>query len=392
MIKVEYIPVNACNSWAMARISTASSPHTPGARADTIPGPIAPVRPRRIIPALSPRIPILPDPGKTQVSRKSLLEPPTLLDVINAGRRIAPYIHRTPLRQYPALGRLVGPGTELWVKHENHQVLGSFKPRGGINLVSQLGPDELARGLVSASTGNHGQSVAFAGKTFGAAVTVVVPEVTNPGKLQSMKDLGATIIQRGKIFDESHEFSLQLAAEEGMRHVHSANEPMLIAGVGTYSLEIFEDLSDIDVLIVPVGAGSGCSGAAIVTAAVSPSTEVIAVQAEAAPSVFRSWEGDSLVEAPMATAAEGLATAHSYELPVSILREHVRSFALVSEDEIRAAIVHYLEHARSLVEGAGAVSLAAAIKLKDRLAGKRVVVVASGGNLSMAHLREALAG
>lgn len=318
-------------------------------------------------------------------------EPPVLRDVIDAHRRIAPYIHRTPLRQYPALGRLVGPGTELWVKHENQQILGSFKPRGGVNLVSRLDADELARGLVSASTGNHGQSVAFAGKTFGAAVTVVVPEMVNPGKLQSMKDLGATIIQHGETFDESHEFSMQLAAEKGMRHVHSANEPMLIAGVGTYALEIFEDLSDIDVLIVPVGAGSGCSGAAIVAAAVSPSTEVIAVQAEAAPSVFRSWEGNSLVEAEMATAAEGLATAHSYELPVSILRQHVRSFALVSEQEIRTAIVHYLEHARSLVEGAGVVSLAAAIKLKDRLAGKRVVVVASGGNLSMAHLREALA-
>ena len=332
-------------------------------------------------------------PGwKPDLRRNPLLEPPTLLDVIDARRRITPYIHRTPIRQYPALGRLIGPGTELWVKHENQQILGSFKPRGGVNLVSQLDPDELARGLVSASTGNHGQSVAFAGATFGAAVTVVVPERANPGKLQSMKDLGATIIQHGEVFDESHDFSLQLAAEQGMRHVHSANEPMLIAGVGTYSLEIFEDLSDIDVLIVPVGAGSGCSGAAIVTAGLSPSTELIAVQAEAAPSVFRSWEGNSLVEAPMATAAEGLATSHSYELPVGILREHVRSFVLVSEDEIRAAIVHYLEHARSLVEGAGAVSLAAAIKLRDRLTGKRVVVVASGGNLSMAHLREALAG
>lgn len=354
-------------------------------------GPAAPVRPRGADAPFAPHILNMPGQCSIQTGRISLQEPPVLRDVIDAHRRIAPYIHRTPLRQYPALGRLVGPGTELWVKHENQQILGSFKPRGGVNLVSRLDADELARGLVSASTGNHGQSVAFAGKTFGAAVTVVVPEMVNPGKLQSMKDLGATIIQHGETFDESHEFSMQLAAEKGMRHVHSANEPMLIAGVGTYALEIFEDLSDIDVLIVPVGAGSGCSGAAIVAAAVSPSTEVIAVQAEAAPSVFRSWEGNSLVEAEMATAAEGLATAHSYELPVSILRQHVRSFALVSEQEIRTAIVHYLEHARSLVEGAGVVSLAAAIKLKDRLAGKRVVVVASGGNLSMAHLREALA-
>jgi len=321
-----------------------------------------------------------------------LLKPPNLRDVIDASRRIAPYMHRTPLRQYPALGRLIGPDTELWVKHENHQVLGSFKPRGGINLVSQLEPGELAGGLVAASTGNHGQSVAFAGKTFDTPVTIVVPNEANPGKLQSMKDLGAEVIHHGDQFDISHDFSIRLAADNGARHVHSANEPDLIAGVGTYSLEIFEDLSDIDVLIVPVGAGSGASGAAIVSAAVSPSTEVIAVQAEAAQSAFLSWGSDTLVEAPMGTAAEGLATGHSYELPISILREHIKTFALVSEREIRTAIVHYLEHARSLVEGAGAVSLAAAIKFKDRLAGRRVVVVASGGNLSMAHLQEALAG
>ena len=311
--------------------------------------------------------------------------------MIDASRRIAPYMHRTPLRQYPALGRLIGPGTELWVKHENYQVLGSFKPRGGINLVSQLTPEQLSGGLVAASTGNHGQSVAFAGKTFGVPVTIVVPNVANPGKVQSMNDLGAEVLNHGDMFDVSHDFSIQLAADKGARHVHSANEPDLIAGVGTYSLEIFEDLSDIDVLIVPVGAGSGASGAAIVTAAVSPSTEVIAVQAEAAPSAFRSWGSDSLVEAPMETAAEGLATGHSYELPMGILREHIKSFALVSEQEIRTSIVHYLEHARTLVEGAGAVSLAAAIQLRERLAGKRVVVVASGGNLSMKHLREALA-
>ncbi|MBT3941372.1 MAG: threonine/serine dehydratase [Chloroflexi bacterium] len=324
--------------------------------------------------------------------RTLLLEPPNIQDVIDAKRRIAPYMHRTPLRHYPALARLVGPGTELWVKHENYQVLGSFKPRGGINLVSQLGPEELSRGLVAASTGNHGQSVAFAGKTFGAEVTIVVPNVANPGKVQSMQDLGATVMHHGDVFDESHDFSIDMAADRGSRHVHSANEPDLIAGVGTYTFEIFEDLSDIDVLIVPVGAGSGCSGAAIVTQAVSPHTEVIAVQAEAAPSAFRSWESDSLIEAPMGTAAEGLATGHSYELPMGILRDLIDTFALVSEEEIRTAIVHYLEHARSLVEGAGAVSLAAAIKLRERLAGKRVVVVASGGNLSMAHLREALCG
>lgn len=319
------------------------------------------------------------------------LQPPTFQDVLDARRRIASYVHRTPLRLYPALGRLIGPGTEVWVKHENHQILGSFKPRGGLNLVSRLDESQLAQGIVTASTGNHGQSVAFAARTFGAKATIVVPVEANPGKLQSMEDLGATIIKHGDIFDESHAYSMRLADEEGMRHVHPANEPMLIAGVGTYSVEVFEDLGDIDAMVVPVGAGSGCSGAAIVAQAMSPSTEVIAAQAEAAPAVYRSWEGAELVEAGMNTEAEGLATAAAYELPVGILRRLVKSFVLVSEDEIRAAIRHYLEHAQTLVEGAGAASLAAAIRIRERLQGKRVVVVVSGGNLSMRHLRDALA-
>ncbi|MFW6174216.1 MAG: threonine ammonia-lyase [Chloroflexota bacterium] len=315
-------------------------------------------------------------------------EPPTFTDVLDARRRIAPYVHRTPLRYYPSLSRLVG--AEVWVKHENYQILNSFKVRGGLNLVSRLQPDQLERGLISASTGNHGQSVAFSGKTFGARVVVVVPERANPGKLAAMEDLGATIVEHGKVFDEALAHSLRLAEEQGLRHVHSANEPMLIAGVGTYALEIFEDLGDVDALLVPVGAGSGACGSAIVASAASPATEVIAVQAEAAPAAYLSWQGEELAAAEMGTRAEGLATGSAYELPIGILKRLVRTFTLVSEDEIRAAIRHYLEDARSMVEGAGAASLAGAIKLRDRLQGKRVVIVASGGNLSMEQLGEAL--
>ncbi len=317
-------------------------------------------------------------------------EPPTFADILDARRTIAPYVYRTPLRQYESLSELVG--ADVWVKHENFQLLGSFKVRGGVNLVSRLSEEAIARGVITASTGNHGQSIAFAARAFGAAATVVVPEGANPGKVRAMGHLGARVVFHGEVFEDGREYAERLAAEEGYRFVHPADEPLLIAGVGTYSAEIFEDLGDVDVILVPLGAGSGASGACIAAAAISPSTEVIAVQAEAAPAAYVSWKAGELVDAEMSTAAEGLATRSAYELPQRILREMLTDFVLAGEDEIREAVRLYLEHTHTLVEGAGAVPLAAALKMKDRLKGRRVVLVASGANLSAEHLRQALAG
>lgn len=316
-------------------------------------------------------------------------EPPTFADILDARRTIAPYVYRTPLRRYESLSELVG--ADVWVKHENFQILGSFKVRGGVNLVSRLSEEAIASGVITASTGNHGQSIAFAARAFGAAATVVVPEGANPGKVRAMEYLGAHVVFHGEVFEDGREHAERLAAEEGFRYVHPADEPLLVAGVGTYTAEIFEDLGDVDVILVPLGAGSGASGACIAAAAVSPSTEVIAVQAEAAPAAYLSWKAGELLDAEMSTAAEGLATRSAYELPQRILREMLTDFVLAGEDEIRAAIRLYLEHTHTLVEGAGAASLAAALKIKERLAGRRVVLIASGANLSADGLREALA-
>ena len=315
--------------------------------------------------------------------------PPTVEDVREAQRRIAPYLQPTPLYHWPALGELVG--AEVWVKHENHQPVGAFKVRGGINLVSQLSEAERLRGLIAASTGNHGQSIAYAARLAGVRARICVPEGANALKVAAIQSLGAEIVVHGRDFDEAREHCEHLADEHGYRYVHSGNEPLLIAGVATETLEILERQPEIDVVIVPVGGGSGAAGACIVAKAIRPETEVIAVQSEAAPAAYRAWRERQLVEDRMETFAEGLATRAAFALPQRVLVEHLDDFVLVSDDEIREAIVLMLEGTRNLVEAAGAAPLAAALRLRVQLEGRRVALVCSGGNITAAQLADVLA-
>jgi threonine dehydratase len=314
---------------------------------------------------------------------------PTLSDVLSARRQIAPYLRPTPLYAYPALSELVG--AEVWVKHENHQPIGAFKVRGGVNLVSRLNDAERGRGVITASTGNHGQSISFAGRLFGVRAVVCVPEGANPVKLASMRALGGELVEQGRDFDEARENAEALTAEHGYRYIHSGNEPHLIAGVGTHTLEILEEQPEIDVVIVPIGGGSGAAGACIAAKSIRNSIEVIGVQSDAAPAAYRSWASRSLLEDRMATRAEGLATRVAFELPQQILWEQLDDFVLVGEEDLERAVLHLLEHTRNLAEPAGAAPLAAALQLRDRLAGKRVALILSGGNISPDHLREILA-
>jgi threonine dehydratase len=316
-------------------------------------------------------------------------EIPTFSDVLAARRRIAPHLPRTPLYRYPQLDELVG--TEVHVKHENHLPVGAFKVRGGVNLVAQLPDDERERGLIASSTGNHGQSVAFAARLFGVKARICVPERANPVKVAAMEGLGAELVMGGAMFDDARKNAERLAAEHGYRYVHSGNEPHLIAGVGTLTLEILEQEPGVDVVIVPVGGGSGAAAACVVAAAVDPGLKVIAVQSEAAPSAYRSWKEGRPVEATSETRAEGLDTGAPFELPQRIMREHLHDFLLVGEDEIRAAQRAMIESTRNLIESAGAAPLAAALKLRDELRGRRVALVASGGNVSREQLLEILA-
>jgi threonine dehydratase len=313
---------------------------------------------------------------------------PTFHDVLLAQRQIRPYLPRTPLHRYPALDALVG--TTVYVKHENYQPVGAFKVRGGLNLVSQLDPAERAHGVIAASTGNHGQSVAYAARQFGVKARIVVPEVANPGKVAAMQGMGADVIFHGATFDEARLHCEALAHDHGYRYIHSGDEPLLIAGVATEALEMLEDEPGLQVIIVPIGGGSGAAGACIVARAVDPAIRVIGVQSAAAPAAHESWRQRQCLAAPNRTFAEGLSTGTAFALPQAILWQSLDDFVLVQDDEILQAMVWMVERAHTLAEGAGAAPLAAAYRLRAELEGKRVGLVCSGGNTSLEHLRRAL--
>ena len=269
--------------------------------------------------------------------------------------------------------------------------MGAFKSRGGINLLSNLSEEEKLQGLITSSTGNHGQSIASAGREFGVRVLIGLPENANPVKVAAMRSLGAELIFHGENFDDAREYCERLAREEGYRYVHAVNEPLLIAGVGTASLEIIEELPDIDVMLLPLGGGSGIAGACIVAKSIDPSIQVYAVQSEAAPAAYLSWKKGELVEAPMDTFADGIATKAGYGLPQQIMADLLDDFLLVSDDDIRRAIGLLVEKAHTLAEPAGATALAGAVRHADRLKGKKVSVTVSGANITAERLAEALA-
>jgi threonine dehydratase len=313
---------------------------------------------------------------------------PTFQDVLLARRQIAPYLNPTPFFSYPAVNQLIG--TSTYIKHENAQPTGAFKVRGGINLTSLMSEEERRRGVAAASTGNHGQSVAYAAQLFGVKARIVVPEGANPGKVAAMEGMGAEVIFHGEKFDDSVRYVTQLAEEQGLRYIHAGNEPLLIAGVGTYTLEMLETEPEIDVIFVPVGSGTGAAGTALTAHALHPAVKVIGVQSELSPAGYESWKARSLLSAENLTFAEGVATGKGTDLPQRILWEQLDDFVLVSDEEIQQGMIWMIQHAHTLAEGAGAAALAAAYKMRGQLQGKKVAVICSGGNSSLAHLRTAL--
>jgi threonine dehydratase len=314
------------------------------------------------------------------------LERPTFKDVLKARSLIKDYLPRTPMYSYPQINQLLD--ARVYIKHENHLPTGAFKTRGGINLIHNLNRKQRERGVVTASTGNHALSIVYACNLFNVPVIVVMPEKSNPSKVKAIKSMGAQIVFFGRIFDESKDYAEKLAGEKCARFIHPANEPDLIAGVGTYALEIFEEIPNLDVIIVPVGGGSGASGCCIVTETVNPECQVIGVQAAMAPAAYLSWKGGKIVKDKMETAAEGLATEIGYELTQEIFRDYLTDFILVSEEEMVQAILLIIELVRNMAEEAGASPLAAALKIKERIKGKSVALVLTGGNISMARLKQ----
>ena len=317
------------------------------------------------------------------------MQPPTFADILAARERIAPHLSRTPLHRYPALDELLG--YEAYVKHENHQPNGVFKVRGALNLVASLSTEEKRRGVVTASTGNHGQSIAWAARAFGVRAVICVPVGANPGKVAAIRGFGAEIAEAGARFDDAVANAQAMAARAGMRFAHSANEPHLIAGVGTYAVEMLEDEPGLEAIVVPIGLGSGASGVCIAAKSLNARVRIIAVQAAASPAVHDSWRSGHIETRPDETFAEGLATGRAAEMALAVLREHLDEFHLVGEDEIRRGMVWWIQRCHSLAESAAGAVLACAHRVRATLRGKKVGLVLSGGNTSLAHLQEALA-
>jgi threonine dehydratase len=314
---------------------------------------------------------------------------PTYADVVAAAPLVRRYVKPTPLYEWPALSKLLG--CRYFLKHENHTPTTAFKVRGGLNVVARLPEEQKRRGIIGCTTGNHGQSLAYASRRFGIRCVLVVPAGNNPDKNEAMRVLGAELIEHGRDFDDAREHCEAIRHREGLRYVHSANEPDLIAGVGTYALEIFDELPDPDVILVPVGLGSGICGTALVAAERRPSCQVIGVQSELAPAMTLSWrEGREVTCETPRTFAEGLATRVPAEMTLAIMRRHVHDMLLVGDEELREAIRLLLRVTHNLAEGAGAASTAAALRLRERLAGKTVVGVLSGGNLDLRELARIL--
>jgi threonine dehydratase len=314
--------------------------------------------------------------------------PPAFQEVLVARRTIAPYLAPTPLHRYPLLDELVG--ARVYVKHENYQPIGVFKVRGGINYFANLPAGQRARGVVTASTGNHGQSIAYAARLFGVRAVIVVPEGANPVKVAAMRSYGAEVVLQGADFEASKLHCLMLEREQGLRFISSGDEPLLIAGVATHTLEILETLPEVEVIIVPIGGGSGGAGAGLVAKSVNPEIRVVGVQASGAPAAYLTWRDRAPRTAPIETCAGGLATGKPFMLPQRLLWQYLDDFVLVDDDEMRRAVRLYLEKAKTLAEPAGAAPLAAALRLRAELAGKTIALILSGGNISPEELHTCL--
>ena len=312
----------------------------------------------------------------------------TLDDIHSAREIVYRTLRPTPLLRHPLLD--AETGLTISVKHENHNPTSAFKVRGGLNLIGRLNADD-RRGVITASTGNHGQSIAMACQREGVPCTIVVPQGNNPEKNAAMRAFGADVLEVGRDFDDAREYIEARQHEGGLRYVHSANEPDLIAGVATYALEIFDDLPDPDVIIVPIGGGSGACGCALVRTFLGKTAEVIGVQAEGADAFTHSWRtGTRVTRDRVHTFAEGIATRVTFDLTFSILQDELNDVVTMTEEELMDGVRLALRTTHNLAEGAGAASLAAAVKLKDRLQGRRVVCIMSGSNIDQRTLKRVL--
>jgi threonine dehydratase len=311
----------------------------------------------------------------------------SLKEIIKASKNVYRYLAPTPLRYYQQLSDSIA--AKAWLKHENHNPTCAFKVRGGINLLAQLTSSQKQAGIYTASTGNHGQSIAYASKVFAAKAFIYVPQNANAGKVAAMESYGAQVIHDGENFDQCRAAALEAANENKGLFIGPTDE-ILINGVGSYGLEIMQDLPDVDVIIVPVGAGSGICGTSIVAKTINPKIKIIGVQSAQAPSQYLSWINRELIKAKSQTIAEGVATGEPFINAQKIMWKYVDEFVLVEDEDIIKANKILIETTHNLIEEASASTYAAALQLKQQLKDKNVVMVMSGGNISMQNLKKLL--
>lgn len=313
---------------------------------------------------------------------------PTAIDLLKARAFMAGHYRTTPLNRIATLSR--DYGLEAYVKFENHGPIRSFKARGALYRLSLLSPDERSRGVVTASTGNHGQGVALAGSHLGVPAVIVVPEGTPRLKSDNIELLGGELRVAGRDLAEAEAEARALAKATSRIFIEDGDDRGLMAGAGTIAWEILDQLPETDAIIVPVGGGNLIAGMALVAKLLRPDIRIIGVQSDAAPAVHESWRQGRIVEAACATFAGGLATARPGRLAFSVLKDLVDMMVLVSEDDLRRAVLTTLAGTGQLAEGAGAAAFAALPALAADLAGRKVVLLLSGGNIPIEDLKALL--
>ena len=306
----------------------------------------------------------------------------TIADIWEAHKLLKPRLHHTPLTASRTLSEMTG--ADIYLKAENMQRSGSFKVRGASYKLSRLGEQECRRGVIAASAGNHAQGVAIAAAQYGLPCTIVMPETAPLAKVMATQGYGASVVLHGFTYDDAYAHCLQLQEESGAAFIHAFDDPDIIAGQGTLGLEMLSDLPDADALVVPIGGGGLMSGIAIAARALRPDITIIGVQAAGAPSFRSSLDAGELRTTPaITTIADGIAVKRPGELTFSIISRLVDDVVLVNDEAIIAAVLFLMERIKMLVEGAGAVGVAALLSGAVKLAGKKVLVPLTGGNIDI---------
>ncbi len=311
-------------------------------------------------------------------------------DLEQAARLVHSIIPPTPQLSWPLLNQRAG--CEVWVKHENHTATGAFKIRGGIVMIDALKrANPKLPGVISATRGNHGQSIAWSGRRHGVRTVIVVPHGNSRDKNAAMRAWGAELIEHGRDFDESKDHAAKLAQEQGLESIGPFH-PELVAGVGSYAFELFSAVADLDAVYVPIGCGSGICGLISWRDALGLKTKIIGVVSASADCYALSWEAGKPIETASAnTFADGMAVRVPVPAALEIIRAGAERIVRVTDDEVKAAVRHFYSDTHNLVEGAGAAPLAALLKEPARK-GKRVAVIASGGNIDREAYLNALTG